>query len=290
MKTIQKTVLSLILCLTVVLPSAPVFSQSAKPVLNLAVFPRLNPLQSNRMYKPLTQYLSRQLGVEVVLNIPKDFPTFWAGLKQGKYDIVHYNQYHYVKSRKEFGYQVIVKNIEFNESTIAGAIIVRADSHIKSIADLKGKHVVFGGGTKAMQSYIVARYLLLQGGLKPGDYSESFAKNPPNAILSAYFKQAQAAGAGDKVLRLKVVKEQIDTGELRLLAKGEQLAHLPWAVKRTLPEKTKKKLQQLFLNMSKTADGKALLKKMQLDGFALAKDSDYDKHRHIIQKVLNESY
>jgi phosphonate transport system substrate-binding protein len=242
------------------------------------------------MFNPLVQYLSERLQVEIVLDTPKDFQAFWEKVKSREYDIVHYNQYHYVKSHKEFGYNVVLKNIEFNESTIAGAIIVRKDSNINDVKDLKGKKVIFGGGPRAMQSYIVAKYLLQKGGLADGDYEESFSPNPPNAILSAYFKQSDAAGAGDKVLQLQVVKSQIDISEMKYLVRGEQLAHLPWAVKNDLNPDLVQKLTSLMHDLDKNGSGVAILKKMGLDGFALTKDSDYDVHRNIISAVLKENY
>lgn len=159
-------------------------NENVEPSLTLGVFPRQNPIQTARMFAPLVEHLSRELKIKVVLDTPKDFASFWEKVSQRKYDLVHLNQYHYVKAHKESKYDVILKNIEFNESTIAGAILVRTDSGFNKVTDLKGKKIVFGGGPDAMQAYIVARYLLQQGGLHKGEYEESFAVNPPNAIMS----------------------------------------------------------------------------------------------------------
>jgi phosphonate transport system substrate-binding protein len=281
--------LILALCITV-MPVGVCLAEVASDTLNLGIFPRRNPILTTRMFLPLVKYLSEKLGIDVVLDTPKDFETFWNKVKNNEYDIVHFNQYHYVKSHKEFGYKVIAKNIEFNEATIAGAIIVRKDSNLKSVMDLKGRKVVFGGGPRAMQSYIVARYLLQTNGLNHGEYEESFATNPPNSILSAYFKQSDAAGAGDKVLQLNIVTSQIDVDEMKYLVRGEQLAHLPWAVNRKMNSETTRKLVNILLNLDRSDKGKAILRKLRLSGFSAAADEDYDKHRMIIEAVLHETY
>ncbi len=258
--------------------------------LTMGVFPRRNATVTFQLFRPLADYLSTQLGREVKLITTKDFKSFWDSVEQQRYDLVHYNQYHYVVSQKKFGYQVILKNEEFGESTIAGAIIVRKDSGITSMQDLKGKKIIFGGGPKAMQSYIVATYLLRWGGLLAGEYEEAFAKNPPNAILSAYYGQAAAAGSGDKVLNLEVVKQHIDIKEMNVLARGAQLPHLPWAVKAAIDSTLRDKIQHLLSHLNDTAEGRQLLNSAHLTALVPATDAEYNSHRSIIRTVYGNDY
>lgn len=265
-------------------------TESNETTLTLGVFPRRNPIETTRMFTPLVEHLSRELKMKVVLDTPKDFSSFWEKLSQRRYDIVHLNQYHYVKAHKELHYDVILKNKEFNETTIAGAVVVRTDSGINTIPDLKGKKIVFGGGPDAMQSYIVARYLLQQGGLNKGDYEEAFAVNPPSALMSTYFKQSDAAGVGDKILSLGIVKKQINVEEMKFLVLGTQLTQLPWAVKHEMPATIRDKLQFVLHGLSKNDLGKAILKQLAMNGLVISNDKDYDEHRHIIKAVLNEAY
>ena len=108
-----------------------------------------------------------------------------------------------------------MKNEEFGRDALAGSLIVRKDSGIRNVHDLKGKKIAFGGGPKAMIAYIVPVYLLQQAGLQASDYEATFAKNPPNAVLSVYYHQIDAAGAGDKALELNMVKSQINVNEMQ---------------------------------------------------------------------------
>jgi len=59
----------------------------------LGIFPRRNAVDTVRMFTPLAQYLSRRLGREVRVETSKDFESFWQGVIQRRYDIVHYNQF-----------------------------------------------------------------------------------------------------------------------------------------------------------------------------------------------------
>lgn len=256
----------------------------------MGVFPRRNAKVTIKLFKPLAEYLSQQLGRKVQLVTKKNFAQFWRGVKDKKFDIVHYNQYHYLVSHKKFGYDVILKNEEFGRSTLAGALVVRKDSKINSIQDLKGKRIAFGGSHKAMISYIVPRYLLLQAGLKHSDYEEVFANNPPNAVFSTFYKQSDAAGASNIVFNLDIVNKNIDVSQLKYLAVSKELAQLPWAIKKSMNEKLRDKIKSLMLKLNDSDQGRRILANAKLTGLVEAKDAEYNEVRKIVKAIYGESY
>ena len=269
---------------------APLFSYAGEDPLRLGIFPRRNSKVTHKLFKPMADYLSQQLSRPVILDTSINFEDFWNKLIAEQYDIVHLNQYHYVVARQKHGYEVIGVNSEFGRPTITGSIIVRKDSGINTIADLKGKKIVFGGGPRAMQSYIFASWLLLKGGLKPDDYITEYALNPPNAIKAAYFKQAAAAGSGDAVLMLDVVKKEIDIEQMRYLVRGQHLPHLTWAVKDTLDPDLIDRIKTILFSLKDSEAGRKVLQAARLDDLVEAHDEDFDQHRLIIKEVTGEEY
>lgn len=276
------------LALSSLLPNSA-FSAKNKPLV-LGIFPRRNTKLTFKLFSPLAEHISTTLNREVKLVTTKNFKQFWQDVKNQNYDIVHFNQYHYIISNQLYNYQVILKNQEFGNSSIAGAITVRKDSNINSILDLKNKTILFGGGKMAMQSYIAAKWLLQKGGLNQADYIEKIAVNPPNAIMSTFHKQADAAGSGDVILRLESVKKQIDVSQMKYLATTEQLPHLPWAVKNTMDELTKLKIQHSLSELHKDPAGQLILDSARLSALTIATDADYNKHRSIIKDVYGDDY
>jgi len=129
------------LIVTAVVPSA---TQAAQDPLIMGIFPRNKATETTTMYTPLASYMSERLGRQVILVTSKDFDTFWKGVKEQKYDIVHYNQYHYIHSAQ--AYRVIAHNQEFGKDAVAGALYVRKDSGISTVAQLRGRTIIFGGG------------------------------------------------------------------------------------------------------------------------------------------------
>lgn len=251
--------------------------------LSVGVFPRRNPAMTDSMFSPLVELLGRRLGCRVRLKTAADFPRFWAEVEQQAFDLVHYNQYHYVKSAAT--YAVVAHNEELGSGTVAGAIYVRRDSGITGLADVAGKRVVFGGGADAMMSHIVPRYLLLEAGIAPDSYESIYAPNPPNAVLGVFYGQADAGGAGDVVMRLPVITQRVDASQLAIIASSAPIVHLPWSVKRSLPEKTKQGIRAALLELADDAVGRAALKAAGMSGIAPAVDGDYDACRAIVNKV-----
>lgn len=257
---------------------------AAGEALVLGVFPRYKATETTTMFKPLADHLGERLGQPVTLVTSKDFDSFWQGVSEQKYDIVHYNQYHYIRSART--YRVVAHQQEFGKAAVSGALFVRKDSGITSLSQLRGKTVIFGGGRDAMLSHIAPKFLLMQAGLKDSDFKSEFAVNPPNALLALYHRQADAAGGGDILIDLPVVRNAIKTQELRILAATEPLLFLPWAVKRAMPADLREAVQSALIGLDRGEDGKKILGAARASGMGRAEDKDYNPHRKMIGAVF----
>lgn len=262
---------------------------AAEEPLVLGIFPRFAATMVHDAFDPLAKYLSAELGREVKIETTKDQNAFAEAITTKRYDIVHFNQLNYVESHEKFGYDVVAINEEFGKGTVAGALVVRKDSGIKNLADLRGKTIVFGGGPKAMVAYIANVALLQRAGLKKGDYKEEFAKSPVNAMTAVFHKQAVAGGTGDIGLKAQAGNEVLDVDELAFLAVGEQIPHVPWAVKTSLGADLTKKIQDALLKVKSSKDGAGILKAARLTNLLPAKDADFEIVRKMIKDVAADT-
>ncbi len=258
--------------------------------LTLGIFPRRNAQITYELFNPLKEYLSSELGRAVSLDISNDFAEFWRKLATGKFDLIHCNQYHYLAAHRDFNFEVIGTNGEFGKTTIAGAIIVRKDAGFDSLADLKGKKIVFGGDASAMMSYMVTTYILHQAGLTDGDYQEDYAINPPNAVLAVYYRQTDAAGAADITLQLDGIKKRVDITQLKYLETSRQLPHLPWAVSKSLSPELRARIRTTLTTMNQSKSGLQVLKAASLDKIIPARDQDFAPFREITLIIKGERY
>ena len=262
-------------------------AQGADRGLVLGVFPRLSASETTTRYTPMAEHLSERLGTRVSLVASKDFDAFWQGVEEQRFDIVLYNQFHYIRSSKT--YQVIAHNKEFGKSTLAGALYVRKDSNITSLAQLRGRTVLFGGGEDAMIGYIAPMYLLLKAGLTRNDITARFAVNPLNSVIGVARKQADAAGSGDAVVEQPALRKAINTDEVVVLAVTEQLLHLPWAVRRGMPARQRETIQNALVDLENSDAGRKVLRAAVLSGIGRAEDKDYNPHRVMVRAVLGSA-
>ncbi|MBI3354160.1 MAG: phosphate/phosphite/phosphonate ABC transporter substrate-binding protein [Nitrospirae bacterium] len=262
----------------------------AEEVVKMAIFPRKPTLETVKAYEPLAQYLTSKIGKKVELLVYKDFNAFWDGMKKREGDLVHFNQYQYIKGHKELSYDVFLMNEESGSARINAAIIVRKDSGINNLSDLKGKKILFGGGRQAMQSYIGATQILKKHGLKESDYVVDFAINPPSTAIAVFNKAADAAGVGEVVLNLSAIKERIDVSQLKVLAKGDELPMLCWAVKKEMNKDVAEKIKKAMIGLKNDEEGKKILKEAEATAFVPATDKDYDLVRKIVKEALDEEY
>jgi phosphonate transport system substrate-binding protein len=259
-------------------------------IIKIGIFPRFSVLETTQAYHPLVTRLGQVLGKPVELVVPPDYHTFWQEAQRGDYALVHYNQYHYLKTHKDAGYEALVCNEELGRRTMAGVIFVRKDSGIEKVADLKGKKIIFGGDKTAMVAYIAPVGILRAHGLLQGSgYEVAFAKNPHAAIIHVGRRIVDAAGAGDVTISAKAVTSEIDVSELKILARSDEFIQLVWAVSPKMRPEERILIQQTMVELKNSEAGKAILKAAKVTDFYPVTDFDFNKVRYMVESAIGEA-
>lgn len=279
----------LLLISLALLPALPLPAAADSP-LTMGVFPRRDAVKTRQMFQPLATYLSSQLKRDVNLVVPTDFPDFWQRLEKGEFQLIHYNQYHYIKAHHIFGHRAILMNEEHGRNKIRANILVRADRPVNAVAELRGQKILFGGSRGAMVSHIMAVDLLRSNGLPDNTYVRGIALNPVAAVLAMYYSQADASSGSDSALRMPDMPWSKNGKPLRVLAMSDPVAQLPWAVTPEIKTPLAGRIKNAMLKLSSSASGRKILAKAGLTGLHTARDKDYDPHRAIVARTLGEQY
>lgn len=256
----------------------------------MGVFPRRPALQTEAMFKPLAEQLARRLGRPVILEVPGDFTAFWHAIEADRYQLAHYNPYHYLRAHRDYGHRLVAMNEEFGSNRIRAAIWVRKQGRITSPADLRHTRIAFGGGHDAMVSYIMATDLLHQAGLAPDEYIPQFTINPTRALMAVFYRQTDAAGLNVNAFKQPRLSAAIDSDQLTPLLVSEPVAQHPWAVSAQVSDELRQRIRNALLGMKNSQAGRTALERAELTGLDPATDADYDPHRRIIARVLDEHY
>ncbi|MGA2193258.1 MAG: phosphate/phosphite/phosphonate ABC transporter substrate-binding protein [Nitrospirota bacterium] len=242
--------------------------------------------ETEARFKPLCEYLSRKLGMNFV-PVTIDTIEFEQAVRDKKVDFTHTNSLLYVILNKNYGVEILAgdKNGKYGSKS-RGAIIVRKDSPIKTLADLKGKRMVFGP-MLAPTGYLSQYNLLLKNGFNP-ETDLAFYTIPQGSykhekvIYSLLYGDFDAAAAPMLDFELMARQGKINPDDFRIIAQEDPIPYCSFGVCEHVDEDLSKKVKEALLSLkpedTTEYQGERLkvLKSAMVEGFVEVKDSDYD--------------
>ena len=128
-----------------------------------------DPAATIKAFQPLADYLAAHLGQVGVtvgdVKVAPDQATMIKWLKDGTVDLYFDSPYSAMIMNDQAGAQIILRQWKSGVAEYKGLILVRKDSGLKSLADLKG-HLVAMDGPSSTTGYMIELAYMLQGGLK----------------------------------------------------------------------------------------------------------------------------
>lgn len=262
------------------------FNGNAEAEIRLGILPRLGAVELFMMFKPLAGYLTEAAGEKVSIVIPRDFDAFKEGVRSGNMDIGFANPLIYVQLRKEMALSPLVVAAEQKGGTrFRGVIIVRTDSGIKTIRDLRGKKCIFADRDSAA-GYLFPVMLLKKSGI---DFRTDitilpFAKKHDNVVLAVLNRAADAGGMRED--DLEKMKSRVDLSKIKVVGYTDFFPNWPLFAAPKSAKGTVLKIQEALIELKPNdpAAGK-ILAAARIAGFAPIADRDYDKLRQAAQPV-----
>lgn len=113
---------------------------SAVVVRSVYIVPQLAPTQLYAAWAPVLERVGKSAKTCFDLQIPVSIAAFEKEILAGKADFAFMNPYHLVMARRAQGYDPLLAD---GKQMLDGIIVVKSDSPITSIAELKNKKVAF---------------------------------------------------------------------------------------------------------------------------------------------------
>ena len=137
-----------------------------EPPLRVA-FQVCNSIEENReRFDPLAAYLEKKLGRKIVASHVNTF-DFVERAQRKEFDVLQSNGYIYVNVKEKAGGTLLAREVKSDTGKdTGGLIVVRADSPVRTLADLKGKKMAFGP-VLSPGGYLAQYYTMLSSGLDP---------------------------------------------------------------------------------------------------------------------------
>ncbi|MDP2771341.1 MAG: phosphate/phosphite/phosphonate ABC transporter substrate-binding protein [Giesbergeria sp.] len=253
-----------------------------------AIHPLHNPVRLFEIYGPLTDYLDRSIpGITFRLEASRNYEEFEKKLHARQFDFALPNPYQTLNSLGQ-GYHVIAKMGDDDKFT--GVILVRRDSGIKKISDLKGKKVAYPART-ALAATMMPQYYLQTHGLDvKRDIENLYVGSQESSIMNVYLGNV-AAGATWPLPWEAFQQEHPDMArELELKWETEPMINNGVVARDDVPEQLARRVAQLLDTLHTTAEGKAMLARMPLSRFELADDQRYRVIEDFLHKFSQTVY
>ncbi len=233
------------------------------------------PAEMYRRLTPLTKYLSETLQRPVTLKLSPNMSAAIDDVAKGDVEIAYLTPVAYLKARAQGNVQLVVKVLTNKQASFQLMIVVRDDSPIRRIQDLKGKTFAFGDKAAILQRAVVVGAGMPLESL--GEYK----------FIGHLDNIAKGVASGDFDAGILKDTTAIDWRKkgLRVLYSSPPLPSFNIVASSKLDARLLKQIRQAFLSLDmKNPAHKAVMHALDdgYDGFAPARDSDYDVVRRLI--------
>ncbi len=257
-------------------------ADSVRDILRLGIIPLESPAVMFRRFTPLADYLGKKLGRKFDLKVAVDFQGAVADIGQGMTQVCYMTPSTYIEAHKKYGVRVLVKAMREGKPFQHSLIVVRNDSTIKSVEDIKGRSFAFGD-PHSTSSHIVPRGMLLAAGVDLQDLQYYNYLGHHDDVAKAVLNGDFDAGA---VMESTAYRFR-DQG-LRFVKFSEDIPEFNICVAPELAEEVSASLKDALCAITDgTPEGAAILKSVNpgYTGFVEAVDEDYAGVRLMMTKM-----
>lgn len=252
--------------------------QTEIKVLKMGLIPADDAEEMIREYEPVRKYLSEKLGIPLEIQVTSDYAAAIEAMRAKYIDMAWFGPFSYVIAANIADAEAIVNGVRRSDgkSDYRSIIVTKADSGIKTLADLKGKNFAFVDPSSTSGN-LIPRKILKENGIDPDkDFKTVYYAGTHNAVEYAVANGNVDAGADSDNSYQRMVKAgEVDPNVNKIIYTSEPIPGSPIVVRKDLPAALKQAIQDALINMDEqTID--------QVSGwgdvsrYQKVSDSDYD--------------
>ncbi|MFJ1626466.1 phosphate/phosphite/phosphonate ABC transporter substrate-binding protein [Marinilactibacillus psychrotolerans] len=251
--------------------------------------------------EPLADYLSEKLDREVEVTVATDYSSIVEAMDSGQVDIGIMPPAAYVQARETNGAEAILTSQlgDYDQetglplegeltNTFKGEILVRTDSDIESLEDLKDKKIITLSPTSA-SGYIYPIAEMREAGINPtNEVTMTTVSDIPSELSGVLSEQADAAfvfeGARNVFASFFTDDDLFEELRVLYLTEGD-IPNDAIAVQPDMDSDLKQEIKTAFLNMKDDKKGSEAMAIWGHQGYEEAADAAYDTVREYTEKA-----
>lgn len=254
--------------------------------IRIAIAPIISPEKSMETYDPIVDYIGTKLGMRPIAIYRPTYSETNDLVRYRQCDVAIVCTYPFIRGEKEFGMQALVIPRIHGEETYRSLIVVPKTSSAKTIFDLRGKRFA-SADIMSTTGWLFPAMLLMDAGDVPDKFfghhilTRSHDRSM-QAVLDGFVDGAAVHGI---VYDQMVEKNPSILQKVKILAKSGPFGIPPIVIHPDLDPELRQAIQSALLDMHEDAQGKSILKELQIERFVIPDKHHFDSLRSAVSKL-----
>lgn len=237
------------------------------------VHPLHNPQRLFGVFEPVMAYLSKNIdGVSFKLEASRNYASFDKKLYERKFHFALPNPFQTINAIDK-GYKVFGKMGD--DQNFRGIILVRKDSGIKKVIDLKGQAISYPAPTALAACMMPQYYLQTHGVDVMTELDNRYVGSQESSIMNVFLGQTKAAATWPPPWKALSKERPELVEQLMVIWETEPLLNNGLVVLPQVPDEITQQVINLLINLDEHEQGKSILGLMELSGFETATNDTY---------------
>jgi phosphonate transport system substrate-binding protein len=252
----------------------------------IGVHPLHNPVRLHELFQPLMALLGEQFeDVEFRVEASRNYSAYNRKLYDGEFDFAIPNPYQTVQALKH-GYRVIGKMAD--DDRFRGIILVRRDSGIERLEQLRGRKVSFPAPT-ALAATMMPQWFLHRQGLDVArDYQPVYVGSQESSIMNVYLGNVAAAATWPTPWRGLLAERPELEKALKVRWVTDSLPSNSVMVREDVPRDHVLRVARTLFALSSHERGRRMLENMAITGYVPASDATYESVQRFLERFERE--
>ncbi|MBO1923881.1 phosphate/phosphite/phosphonate ABC transporter substrate-binding protein [Thiomicrorhabdus sp. 6S3-12] len=247
-----------------------------------AVHPLHNPSRLFELFNPLMEYLNAYIPeARFRLEASRDYSSYDQKLADASVEFALPNPYQTVTAIESGHYRVFAKMGD--DHNFRGIILVRKDSGIRKVTDLKGKTISYPAPT-ALAATMMPQYYLYQHGLNiKTDANNIYVGSQESSIMNVLHGESDAGATWPPPWELLAQENPELKEKLEVKWQTDPLPNNGLIARNDVPQRLVTQVQRLLSEMHTTPRGREILQTIYLSRFEVADNATYQPVKDFLE-------